>query len=139
LPKKSLQPFLLIFALMFAGCGSNKDIGLARVAVTQLHSQIDNEQFADIYAQADEGFRAATKQQEFYEFISAVHRKLGKVQDASQRSFFVNFTMSGTIVRLNYATKFEQGDAQEEFFWKIKGSQAVLLGYHINSTTLITK
>jgi hypothetical protein len=100
---------------------------------------MDSEQFADIYSQADDAFRAATKQQDFLDFISAVHRKLGKVQNASQGGYFVNFSTSGTQVRLNYRTKFEGGDAQEEFIWKIKGNQAVLVGYHINSNALVTK
>lgn len=43
------------------------------------------------------------------------------------------------MVRLNYTTKSEQGDAQEEFLWKMKGNQAVLVGYHINSNALVTK
>jgi len=61
------------------------------------------------------------------------------VKAATQQGFFVNFTTSGTMVRLNYTTKSEQGDAQEEFLWKMKGNQAVLVGYHINSNALVTK
>jgi hypothetical protein len=100
---------------------------------------MDNEQFSDIYSQADDVFRAATKRQDFLDFVGAVHRKLGKVQNASQKGYFVNFSTSGTRVRLNYQTKFEGGDAQEEFLWHVSGKQALLVGYHINSNALITK
>jgi hypothetical protein len=100
---------------------------------------MDSEQFTQIYSEADDALRAVTKQQDFLAFVSAVHRKLGRVQNASQTSFLVNFSTSGTRVRLNYQTKFDGGDAQEEFIWKIKGDQAALVGYHINSTALITK
>jgi hypothetical protein len=112
---------------------------MATNGVTRVHAQMDNLQFADIYSQADDALRSVTKQQDFLDFVSAVHRKLGKVQSATQSSYLVNFTTLGTPVRLNYRTKFEGGDAQEEFVWKIKGQSAALVGYHINSTALIIK
>jgi hypothetical protein len=132
-------PFLFVCALVLVGCGSGDAIRFAQEGVTHLHSQMDNEQFGDIYSQADDAFRGATKQQDFLDFVGAVHRKLGKVRNASQSGYFVNFSTSGTQVRLNYQTKFEGGDAQEEFVWHVSGKQALLVGYHINSIALITK
>jgi len=137
--KNSWRLFIFISVLLTGGCGSGDDLRIAREGAAHVHAQMDNEQFADIYSQADDAFRAATKQQDFLDFISAVHRKLGKVQNASPGGYFVNFSTSGTQVRLNYSTKFEQGDAQEEFIWKIKGKQAALVGYHINSNALVIK
>lgn len=137
--KNLCYPFMFMCVLLATGCGSGDAVRFAREGVTHVHSQMDNEQFADIYSQADDVFRGATKRQDFLDFIGAVHRKLGKVQSASQSGFFVNFSTSGTRVRLNYQTKFEGGDAQEEFLWHISGKQALLVGYHINSNALITK
>jgi len=131
--------FLCVSVLLLGGCGSSENLRIAKEATTHVHAQMDSEQFTQIYSEADDALRAATKQQDFLAFVSAVHRKLGRVQNASQTSFFVNFSTSGTRVRLNYQTKFDGGDAQEEFIWKIKGDQAALVGYHINSTALITK
>jgi hypothetical protein len=51
----------------------------------------------------------------------------------------VNWTTSGTRVVLDYSTKFDAGDAAEQFTWKIAGNNAVLVGYNINSTALIVK
>jgi hypothetical protein len=139
LAKLAPRLFLCVSFLLVVGCGTSDNIRLAENGVTQVHAQMDNGQFLQIYAQADPGLRSATKQQDFLDFVGAVHRKLGKVQTATRASYFVNFTTSGTRVRLNYETKFEGGDAQEEFVWKIKGQDVVLLGYHINSTALILK
>jgi len=139
LSKPALKSFFCVLGLLFAGCGTGDNIRLAENGVTRVHAQMDNGQFLDIYTQAYDGFRSATKQQDFLDFVGAVHRKLGKVQTATRGSYFVNFTTSGTRVRLNYQTKFEGGDAQEEFVWKIKGQDAALVGYHINSTALILK
>jgi hypothetical protein len=137
--KNSWQAYILFAALLLSGCGTSDNLRIAGDGVTRVHAQIDNGQFADIYSQADDSLRSATKQQEFLDFMGAVHRKLGRVQSASRLNYFVNFTTSGTQIRLNYQTKFEGGDAQEYFVWKIKDNSAVLVGYHINSTALIIK
>jgi major membrane immunogen (membrane-anchored lipoprotein) len=137
--RDSGRRFLFVSALLLGGCGSSDNLRIAKEATTHVHTQMDSEQFTQIYSEADDALRAATKQQDFLDFISAVHRKLGKVQNATQTSFFVNFSTSGTRVRLNYQTKFDAGEAQEEFIWKIKGGQAALVGYHISSNALITK
>lgn len=71
--------------------------------------------------------------------MTAIHKKLGNVQQASRKGFFVNYNTSGTSIRLTYATKFAGGDADEEFVWSKQGDNFLLLGYHINSIALITK
>ena len=130
---------ILLPLLALWGCGAGESLGVAKAGVARVHQQMNAEQFADIYAQAAPPFRNATASQDFLDFMSAIHRKLGKVQDATQTSFFVNYTTSGLQVRVNYKTKFESGEAQEEFLWVVSGKQAALLGYHINSTALIIK
>jgi len=40
---------------------------------------------------------------------------------------------------VNYATKFGEGDAEEQFVWSKNGDNLALLGYHINSNALIVK
>jgi len=139
MPRDSWPHFLFVSALLLGGCGSSENLRIAKEATTHVHAQMDSEQFAQIYSEADDALRTATKRQDFLDFISAVHRKLGRVQNASQTGFFVNFSTSGTRVRLNYQTKFDGGNAQEEFIWKIKGDQPALIGYHISSNALITK
>ncbi len=113
----------LLFACLFvalgtvlAGCGAQKDIGAASEAVARFHAQLDNQDYAAIYSQADQRFRDASPQSDLLALLNAVHTELGKVTDASRQGFFVNYNTSGTQVRLTYSTKFAGGDAQEEFF-----------------------
>jgi len=131
----------LVFALagILAGCGAQKDVGAASDAVVRFHSQLDNADYQTIFTQADQRFRDTSPQPNFLAVMSAVHNKLGKVTNASRQGFFVNYTTSGMQVRLTYATKFAEGDAQEEFVWVKNGGDFALLGYHINSLALITK
>jgi hypothetical protein len=138
--KRRFRQFaILIPMLVLCGCGTGDSMRLAREGETRVHQQMNAEQFAEIYAQADPTFRGATSSQEFLDFMAAVHRKLGNEQSAAETGYFVNFTTSGTRVRLNYKTKFDGGEAEEEFVWAVSGEKAALMGYHINSTTLILK
>jgi hypothetical protein len=139
--RKKLLRFGLLFTLAatFTGCGTTKDVGAASDAVVTFHARLDSEDYSTIYTQADPILRNATSQKDFLDLVSAVHRKLGKVISANRQGFFVNFTTSGTRVRLNYSTKFTDGDAQEEFVWAKSGNDFTLVGYNINSNALITK
>ncbi len=128
-----------LMGVILAGCGSQKDIGAASEAVARFHAQLDNQDFATIFAQADQRLRDRSPQPDFLAFMNAVHTKLGKVVDPSRTGFYINYDTSGTRVRLTYKTKFTGGDAEEEFLWAKNGGNFVLLGYHINSTALITK
>src|SRR6266481_2921534 len=130
MPRDSWPHFLFVSALLLGGCGSSENLRIAKEATTHVHAQMDSEQFAQIYSEADDALRTATKRQDFLDFISAVHRKLGRVQSASPTAFFGSFSPSGTRVRGNYQTKFGGGNAREGFIWKIKGDQPGLIGCH---------
>jgi len=138
--RKPLLPLLFVFSSAWIiGCGAQKDIEAASVAVAQFHGQLDHQDYRTIYKNADERFRGASKQNDFFALITAIHNKLGTVQRSSRQGFFVNFNTSGTSIRLTYATKFSGGDGQEEFLWSKSGDNFRLLGYHINSNALISK
>jgi len=138
--RKSLLSFALTGLVVgLAGCGSVKDIAGASTAVDRFHDQLDKQDYDAIFIQADQRFRDASPQPDFLAFMNAIHTKLGKVTDATRRGFFVNYTTSGTQIRLNYATKFAGGNADEEFVWAKNGESYTLVGYHINSMALITK
>jgi hypothetical protein len=49
-----------------------------------------------------------------------------------------NVTTGGHFVTVNYAANYARGTAQESFVYRLDGTSAVLAGYHINSTALIS-
>ncbi len=114
-----------------------KNIALGRAAVAKFHQQLDAEQYDQIYAEADPALRQASTHRDFIALMSAVHRKLGKIQDATGESFNVNWGTSGTQVRMSYKTKFAGGDAEETFVWHVVADRPLLLNYNINSNALI--
>jgi hypothetical protein len=105
----------------------------------RFHRQLDSQDYADVYMQADQKFRDATKWDDFVAFMTAVHRKPGPVGNAARKSFFVNYNTAGSQIRVNYDTKFAEGNAEEQFLWSKKADNLALLGYNIDSNALITK
>ena len=136
-PKHSC--FFISLSILISGWGAQKDMEGASAAVLQFHSQLDNQDYLSIYSKADQRFRAASKLDDFTALMTAVHKKLGTVQQSSRQGFFVNYNTSGTTIRLTYATKFADGDADKEFVWTKQGDSFLLLRYHINSNALVTK
>lgn len=129
----------LCASLFVVACGTQKDLAAADTAVARFHQLLDSQDYVALYVQADQKFRVATKQDDFVALMTAVHKKLGRVGNAARKGFFVNYNTSGSQIRVNYATKFSEGDAEEQFLWSKNGDSLALLGYHINSNVLITK
>jgi hypothetical protein len=124
------KPFLARFTVVLCvgvfGCGTGKDIKAAGDAVGLFRARLDTEDYVTIYSQADPRFRAASKQEDSLKFMKVVHNKLGMVENALRHGYFVNFSTSGTQIRLNYATKFSSGEAHEEFVWTKNGDNLIL-------------
>jgi Protein of unknown function (DUF4019) len=136
-----------VLAMLCASCillsscsGSVKALEIAKQNVDKFHSQLDTEQYAVIYAAADDKFHQATSESEFTKILQAIHRKLGTVQKSDLGNMNISwYTGQGETVTLVYNTTFAQGTGTEQFVWHVKDSNASLYGYHINSTDLITK
>ena len=92
-----------------------------------------------IYDATHSDFKAATSEKDFIALLDAVHRKLGLVQSSERDGWTVNAANFKVNVSLRYKTKFAEGDAFEAFTYRVEGEKALLLGYNINSQTLITK
>jgi len=138
---KKLANLIFSFVILVAqaGCGTSEDVKAAEERVANFHRQLDAQDFLNIYNQADPKLREVTKAEEFLALLTAIHKKLGNVQSAMQQGYLVNFATSGTTIRLNYTTKYAEGDAQEVFVWRKDGNVIRLLGYNVNSNALITK
>lgn len=127
-------------ALSLTSCADMaQDVAIARDGVAHFHQQLNQEQYNQIYREAAPAFRKAEKRADFLAFAGAIHRKLGNVKDTTQENFNVNFGTAGTEVVVGYATKFDEGNATEQFTWRIVGQKPILLGYRIDSQALITR
>jgi hypothetical protein len=129
---------LFVVLLILPACSAGKSKQLAEQGVTNFHAQLDAEQYHEIFSNASLEFQKSGTEAEFVELFSAIHRKLGKVQNAKEQTFFINYGTSGTTVTLTYKTDFASGGASEQFVWRV-GEQAVLINYRVDSRLLITK
>src|SRR4051794_11601009 len=108
---KIISLFLALSVSLFSsGCGGVfKGKKAAEQSVADFHKLYDEGKFAEIYSAGHSKFKNATTQKQFLEFMSAVHRKLGKVTQSTQAGFNVRtFNLTTTVV-LNQTTTFEQG------------------------------
>lgn len=108
-------------------------------AVDEIHRQLNEEQYIEIYNAAHEEFRKASKEPDVIALFEAIHRKLGLVTTWSLSGFNINATPGGVFVTLNYNTQFVEGSATEKFIFKMNGDKAILCRYDIDSPTLITR
>jgi Protein of unknown function (DUF4019) len=130
---------LIAAVFVLAGCSMSADSKLAEQAVPEFHRMLDAEQFEPIYDAAASELKGAITRKEFTELLSAVHRKLGATKSSDQQGWRVNYNTSGTFVTLTCQTHYTEGDATEQFVYRLQGDKALLAGYNINSLTLITR
>lgn len=135
---KHITILVLIVALQ-AGCGMQKGKAAAERAVEKFHNQLNAGQFREIYAEADEGFKKATKEEDAIALFDAVRRKLGTVQKATLSGWHVNATTGGNAITLGYSVEFSEGKAVEQFVYRQSGDKVALFNYNVNSPVLVTK
>jgi hypothetical protein len=129
---------LLVAAVLVVGCSSGQDFALAEVGVTRFRELMAAQQFAQIYSEAAGDLKKATTEPELTRLLAAIDRKLGAVKGTEKNGWSVNYSASGTSVTLKLKTQFERGTGAETFVYRITSGKALLAGYHINSTELIT-
>jgi len=129
----------VVLSLATVACGLFDSVDVAETQVEIFHSRFNSGQYHQIYLEFDETLRQGTTETYFGEFMGAVHRKLGNLEEATRGGFDVRWDGAGKWVTLRYQSRFTHGEAVEEFVWHINGGKAKLVGYNINSLDLITK
>ena len=129
---------LLVAAVLVTGCSSGQDLGLAEAGIARFRELMAAQQFGQIYSEAADDLKKATTEPELTRLLAAIDRKLGAVKSTEKNGWSVNYNPSGTSVTLKLKTEFERGTGAETFVYRITSGKALLAGYNINSTELIT-
>jgi hypothetical protein len=122
-----------------AACSVSAETKQAEQAIQHFHELLDAGQSVAIYESAADDLKKVSSQQEFVAFLDAVHRKLGVSRSASKKGWNVNYGLSGKFITLNYTTVYAEGEASEQFVYRVAGGQALLAGYHVNSNAFVLK
>lgn len=111
------QLSVVILLFLLNACGTDSDVNAAKQGVSRFHSEFNAKQFDSIYANASEEYRKAVTVEQNEKLFSRIQKKLGEAKDYSVTGWFVNFTPSGKIVRLQCKTRYAGGEADESFAW----------------------
>jgi hypothetical protein len=130
---------MFLFLILTASCSMVKDSKAAEPAVEKFHTQFNTKEFADIYEHSGDMMKDAATQKELTDLLDAVYRKLGTYQSSKSVSWHVNSGPLTSLVTLVYDTQFSDGKGTEQFVISVKGEDAKLEGYNINSVDLIIK
>ncbi len=131
---------LLLIILAVIACNAVTDgKSAASNAIERFHSMLNDERYAEIYAELDPRFKEANTEQEMTELLKAVHIKLGKVVSSENQTWRANSFNLETQILMAQNTDFEEGTAVETFTFLYADKKVSLLGYNINSKDLITK
>jgi len=138
---KALQIVVtIIAATVLVSCGGfTKGKAASETAIGHFHELYDQGDLEEIWKVADPRFRTASTRQKYDEFMGAVERKLGKVVSTSNAGWNLKSFNLETTVYMTQNTVFEHGKGTESFTFSMDGTNAVLLGYNIQSMDLITK
>lgn len=124
----------MIAALALAGCSMGQDIASGGAAVDAFHKQYDAAQFAAIDAGAGAEIKAAPGG--LAPILEQIHARLGNVKSTTRTGFNDAVNNGDHRLELHYSTKFEKGDGDEEFVFRLIDGKPVLIGYHIKSDAL---
>ena len=131
---------VLFAVVVMAGCGGfTKGKPAAERAITKFHESYNQGRLEEIWNGADPQFRTASSMQKYDEFMEAVRRKLGKVTSTSNSGWNLKTFNFKTTVYMAQQTVFEKGQGTESFTFALDGTNAVLVGYNIQSMDLIIK
>ena len=125
--------------IALASCSFGADRRLASDAVAQFHDLYNSGEYPKIYEDADPDLRKTTTEADFDNLMSAIRRKLGACKSSENQGWNVDEEFGGAQVTLTFHTVFTEGDARERFVYKLVAGKPHLLGYNINSPTLILK
>ncbi len=119
----------------------NAQLATADRAVERFHVLLDAGDARGIVSEADPLLTSQASSTTVIQTLAAIHQKLGAVRSSSRSSWFVNQQVStsvtGTFLRVVYATEFAAGMATETFIWRIDGDHTSLASYHVESNALL--
>ena len=106
----------------------------------QLHSRMNQRDWAGIYGDADAVYQAGTTSADSEALFAAINRKLGPVTGTSQQTTNLTVNKSGSYLTAQFATQFAgDGRATETIIWRSLGGAYHLHAYSIQSLPLLTK
>ena len=133
-----MRTLILASCLFLAACSGGKDVARAEQNIERFHAQLNAGNLEMIHNQTGSEWKGATTKPDAIKLFSAVRTKLGPFKSGKQNGWHVNYGTGGKMILVQYQSEFERGTAVETFTFKESGEKIQMVGYNINSPTLIT-
>ena len=127
-----------LFALLIAACSGGEDLARAEKAIDRFHQELNAGQIDRIQSEASSDWKNAAPTKESLQFLSAVRSKLGAFHSGKQAGWTVNYGTNGTMVVVQYNSRFAKGEAVETFTFRNSDKGSELVGYNVNSKVFVT-
>jgi len=125
-------------ALMaLGGCSASEDVASAERGIATFHEKLNSGHLDAIYDEAGPEMKKAAARSDLILLLSAVQRKLGHFKSGKVATWNDNATTNGHFVTLNYSAQYDRGVADENFVYRLDGQNALLVGYHVQSTAFL--
>jgi hypothetical protein len=123
---------LLAAALLtLGGCKGPASVQDAGTEVAIFHQRLDAGDFDAIWKDSGPDIKTTTTQESFTKLLATIHGKLGKVLESKQTGWHSEMNTGGSFTEVTMQTRFERGNAEENFVFKSYGQGQQLAGYHI--------
>lgn len=134
--RRRINLWLVALPFLVASCGGTD---AAKHGVGEFRARVSERSYGQIFRTAGPELRQVATEDQFVQLMTALDRKLGLWESASEPAWNVMRGTAGHVVNLTYQSRFAKGAASEQFTWRIEHGKAVLIGYHVNSPLLITE
>lgn len=133
--------FAVSCALALCGCANAQQARVQTEAATvRFHEHFNRGQFDAIHAAADPDFQKAGTAQQLRESLEIYRSQLGPFQRAAKPgSWELNWNTNGAFVTLTTESTFANGSAQENFVWRVGGTECVLLRYSLDNMRILAR
>lgn len=128
---------LVLATAALAGCSMKEDMTATDAAVARFHQQLDAGRLDDIVQTSAPEMKASANAAMFGPILAAVHRKLGRTAGTRRLGFNDQQNTAGHFVAVTFHTKFERGEGNESFTFKLDDGHPTLAGYNVNAPALI--
>ena len=142
--QRSFRGLPLVFLLSLAICGCNhvldSNAHQANALAEDLHRSMAKQDWASIYANADESYRRNVAPEESARMFASIVSKLGTPVSCKQGSTMIDVHTTGKTIKSECETTFSLNAAGEEtFFWRKSDGVYRLSGYNVTSNALTAK
>jgi hypothetical protein len=130
-------PAPAVFLLLLSGCLMKQDLATAQQAVDEFHQSLKVHEDGAITVDVAPAFYQAVGMQARRAYLARVRSRLGPPVSSSPVNVHTDHMPAGTFLSARYQTHFENGDAQEDFSWRIESGRPYLAAYTAASPLLL--